>query len=137
MFDGSLDELATKLNARPKKFVDKLYRGGPERQYRIISLHLSTGGYGTLTELKPGTIEIGLQIHRHEFVHEDDYSEVITSLQLDPREIDKLRGNFTWVRNRKAKKVSKPDVDLSEDWWNHVRVVPSSSKRTSRTRGRA
>ena len=124
-FDGTIEQFAAMLNAESKEFFQKASREGPEHRYRTIFFRLDTGAYGALTEHAPGTMELSLPVVRDEFVFDEDYDEALFVLGLNPDHVDKFEGNFTWLPDRKAKRVKPPDEPLPEDWWNQVQVSPS------------
>lgn len=124
--NANFDEIADHLKARPRTFGVRLWRGAPEDRYRSIFLLLSNGANAALTEweFEPGRIDLALEVIDHVFVYEDDYCEVISELQVDSKKVQKLHTfDMTWLESRKAKKIARPQPELPEDWWNHVRVV--------------
>ena len=122
-FHGRIDEVAAQLEAVPKRFSQNAVRGGSQHDYRVIFFRLSTGAYGTLTEYAKGRIDVGLQIVGEVFAYEEDWDEVLFVLGLNPDRVDKAEGNWTWLENRKSRKVRRKDPPLPEDWWNHIHFV--------------
>ena len=127
---GDFDAIAASLSAKPKTFTQRATRTDPQIKFRGIFFVLSNGAPAALTEYfdKPGEIELSLQVERDTFAFDDDYAEVMKALGISPGKVRKFEGNFTWLPNRKAKKVEPKEDPLPEDWWNHARVLPSKSK---------
>ena len=125
MFDGDLGKIAESWGMRPRRFSHKVIRGGPDQHYWMLCFRLLNGAYGVLAEDVPGSIEIVLPIHRDEFVFDEDLDEILFTLALNPDHVDKFEGNFTWLPDRKARRVKLREEPLPEDWWNHIKVVPS------------
>jgi len=124
--EGDFEAMVELLSVRPKAFTQKATRTEPEVKYRSIFLVLSNGAPAALTEYahKPGAIELNLQVERDRFAFDEDYAEVISALGLKPKQVKKFEGNFTWLADRKSKRVEPPEEPLPEDWWNHIRVPP-------------
>lgn len=113
-----LDAIATLLSAKPKTFTQRATKTEPQICYRSIFLVLSNRAPAALTEdlHKPGRIEVSLQVVRDEFAYDDDFAEVIAALKVDAGKVRKFEGNFTWLPNRKAKKVTPPDEPPPDNW---------------------
>jgi hypothetical protein len=124
---GDFDAIAASLAARPKVFTQRATKTCPQIKYRCVFLILSNGAPAFLAEFvgKAGTFELNLQVERDCFAFDDDYAEVIAGLGVSHDQVQKFDGNFTWLANRKAKRI-EPEDDLPDDWWNHVRVLPPS-----------
>ncbi len=121
--EGDLDAIATMLSTKSKAFTQRATKTDPQVKYKSVFLKLSNGKPAELTEYldSPGSIELNLQILKNEFVFEDDFSEIISWLNIDPERVQKLGGVYiTWLPNRKAKMVRRKEEPLPEDWWNHV-----------------
>ncbi len=126
--ESDFDAIAVLLSAKPKTFTQRATKTDPQIKSRIIFLVLSNGAPATLTEYlqSAGTIELGLQVERDRFAFDDDYAEVVEELGLKPEQIGKVESNFTWLPNRKAKRVEPKEEPLPDDWWNHFRVLPQT-----------
>lgn len=131
---ADFDAIAASLSAKPKTFAHRATKTDHEIKYRSIFLILSNGAPAALTEYlqKAGSIELSLQVERDRFAFDDDYAEVVRELRLSAAQVEKFEGNFTWLPDRKAKRVEPEEDSLPEDWWNQVRVLPAS--KTSRKR---
>ncbi|ROZ61460.1 hypothetical protein [Ramlibacter sp. WS9] len=121
--DDDFDALAARIAAQPKTFTQRATRESPRIQYRAFFFRLSNKASGSINQNVEGKshIELLLPVVRDEFAFLDDYEEVVATLK--PRQIHRFDGNFTWLPNRKAKRVSPKEEPLPEDWWNHVRVL--------------
>src|SRR5687767_12040232 len=109
------DAVASALAATPKLFSERATKEFPPVRYRVIFLVLSNGAPAALTQnfAKPADIELALECHSDEFVYDDDFLEVVKALNIPPGDIRKFEGNFTWLPNRKAKKISPKDEPLA------------------------
>lgn len=123
---GSFDVIAKSFSAAPKVFKERETSESPAIENRSIFFILSSKAPASLTEYDFGQfrrIELALQIIHDEFAFDDDYLEVVNGLQeIGQVTFEKFEGNFTWLANRKAKRVRRVEEDLPEDWWNHVKV---------------
>lgn len=90
--------LAARLNAKPSRgtFDDGL--AFPNR-YKDVCMELSTGRYASLTqtEMRQAVVEIGLELEKDEFFHEEDLLEVLRELQIDEEYVTRMQGGFTWI----------------------------------------
>ena len=96
-------------------------------------LILSNGVPAELTEYlhKVGRIELSLPVLSGEYVYEDDYQEVLSALKVDSALVDKFEGNFTWLPNRKAKRVMSEvrKAPLMGEWWEILEAnLPTKKK---------
>ena len=127
--EGDFDAVVQKLGAKPKSFTERATKMFPEIKYRSIFLVLSNGAPAALTEYfdKPGRLDLNLQVIGDEFAYEDDYSEVIAHLGIDPHTVRKFEGNFTWLPNRRAKKVRPREEPMPDpaEYWSQVSVAPA------------
>lgn len=92
----SLDELASRLGAQPQSF--KL-AGRNSGGYRTVWLELSSGRFASLDQMdfRSSVVEIGLELEQGEWFREQDLTEVIAALGLDPDYVKRIRGEFKWV----------------------------------------
>ena len=132
--EGDFDEIAASLSAKPKTFAHRATKLMPRFTSRTIFLVLSNGAPAALTEdsLQPGKIELSLRVERDTFAFDDDFAEVIEALGVSPDKVRKFEGNFTWLPNRKAKRVEPKEEPLPEDWWNQGRVLSDNSAEVRR-----
>ena len=131
--NDDFDELALRLGARPKLFTERATRESPRYQYRACFFLLSNRAPGAIHQDVDGKshIELMLQVTGNGFAFLDDYEEVVAALQ--PKQIYRWDGNFNWLPDRKAKRVTPKQEPLPEDWWNHIRAL--SVEETAKLKG--
>jgi hypothetical protein len=131
--NDDFDLLAERIGARPKIFTQRATKESPRYQYRACFFLLSNRAPGAFHQDLDGTshIKLMLQVVGEDFAFLDDYEEVVAT--LSPKQIYRWDGNFTWLPNRKAKRVRPKEEPLPEDWWNHVRVL--SPEETAKLKG--
>jgi hypothetical protein len=106
--EDDLDVIAEKLSTKPKIYTIRATKTDPQEKYRCIFLVLSNRVPASLSEeylCGKKIIELHLQVANHEFAFDCDLNEVISTLKLSPQKVHKFEGNFTWLPNRKAKRV--------------------------------
>ncbi len=118
---ADFDAIAASLFAKPKMFTQRATRTEPQTKSRGIFFVLSNRVPAALIDCfsGDGKLELHLQVVRDEFVFEEDFNEVISTLKIDPENVQKFSEVYvTWLPNRKAKMVRRKEEPLQEDWWN-------------------
>lgn len=128
-----LDALLPFTSVKPKKFTQRATKTLPKIQGRTLFLILSNGVPAELTEYLEtvGKIEFSLPVLEEEFVFEDDYQEVLSAFEIDSARVRKFEGNFTWLPNRKAKRVMSDarKAPLVGEWWEMLEAnLPPKNK---------
>ncbi len=105
--------IAESLSTKAKAYTIRATKTDPQIKYKCIYLVLSNRVPALLSEEYLGDkkiVELYLQVVDYEFVYDDDFNEVLSTLNLSPEKVNKFGGNFTWLPNRKAKKVKRKEV---------------------------
>jgi hypothetical protein len=121
--NDDFEALAQRIGARPKMFTQRATKESPRCQYRACFFLLSNRAPAAISQDlgDESRIHLLLQVVDEDFVFLDDYDESVEALR--PNQVYRWEGNFTWLPNRKAKRVRPKDAPLPDDWWSQVRVL--------------